>query len=375
MFLSKEEERLLNSDSYAIRKSMEILIAVGKIFEADRLISIKSAQISGISYDNIGDAGLEWLESLDAKVRVPTFSNPCGMDVIRWREMGIGEDFWKKQMKVLNALKKIGVELSLTCTPYYIHNVSKGDHLAWAESSAIVYANSVIGARTNKESGITAIASAIIGKTPNYGLHIKENRKPDVRLIVEKDVNPAIAGYEAGKVVGDRIPLVEFEYAVSRDGLKAFGAALAATGNAAMFHAKGLTPEWKDFEIPKEKIRISKDEFERCEADLIAIGCPHASKNELEEILYLLSKKGKVKREFWIFASRKLIEENYELIRKIEEFGAKVFADTCMVVSPATKRFKCVMTNSGKALEYLPKVRNVNATFGDIKECVEVATR
>ncbi len=375
MFLSKEEERLLDSDSYAIRKSMEILIAVGKIFEADRLISIKSAQISGISYDNIGDAGLEWLESLDAKVRVPTFSNPCGMDVIRWREMGISEDFWKKQMKVLNALKKIGVELSLTCTPYYIHNVSKGDHLAWAESSAIVYANSVIGARTNKESGITAIASAIIGKTPNYGLHIKENRKPDVRLIVEKDVNPAIAGYEVGKVVGDRIPFVEFEYAVSRDGLKAFGAALAATGNAAMFHAKGLTPEWKDFEIPKEKIRISKDEFERCEADLIAIGCPHASKNELKEIRHLLSKKGKVKKEFCIFSSRKLIEENYKLIRKIEEFGAKVFADTCMVVSPATKRFKCVMTNSGKALEYLPKVRNVNATFGDIEECVEVATR
>ncbi len=375
MFLSKEEERMLESDNYGIRKSMEILVALGKIFNADRLIEIKSAQISGISYDNIGKAGLEWLESLNVKVKVPSFSNPSGMDTLRWREMGIDENFYKNQMKVLNALKKLGVELSLTCTPYYFQKIFYKDNLAWAESSAVIYANSVIGARTNKESGITALASAIIGKTPNYGLHLKEERRAEIRVIVERDVDPAIAGYETGKIIKNKIPLVEFKRKVVRDDLKAFGAALAASGETAMFHAKYLTPEWDDFEIPNEKIHIDNSNFEKCEADLIAIGCPHLSKEELESILRLLSKRGKVKKELWIFTSRKIIQENSDLIKKIEEFGAKVFADTCMVVSPVTKKFECIMTNSGKALEYLPKVRHVNATFGDIKECIEVATR
>uniref|UniRef100_A0A7C3UHE7 Phosphomevalonate dehydratase large subunit n=1 Tax=Geoglobus ahangari TaxID=113653 RepID=A0A7C3UHE7_9EURY len=375
MFLSKDEEKLLESDNYTIRKCMEILVAIGKIFDADRLIEIKSAQVSGISYDNIGDAGVEWLESLNAKVKVPTLCNPAGMDLIRWREMGIDEDFYEKQMRVINALKELGVSMSLTCTPYYLVETNYGDHLAWAESSAIVYANSVIGARTNRESGITALASAIIGKTPNYGLHIKENRAPDVRVIVDKEIDPAIAGYETGRIVEDKIPFVEFKKKPNSDGLKAFGAALAASGGSPMFHAKEITPEWEDFEIPSEKIVIDGLKQENCEPDLIAIGCPHLSKEELKVVYDLLSKMGRVKRTLWIFTSRNIVQENKELVKKIESLGAKVFSDTCMVVSPATRRFECVMTNSGKALEYLPKTKNVRAIFGNLRECIEVATK
>ena len=374
MFLSKDEERLLENGDYTTRKCMEILVAVGKIFDADRLIEIKSAQISGISYDNIGEAGLEWLESLNAKVKVPTLCNPAGMDLIRWREMGIDGDFYEKQVRVINALKKLGVTPTLTCTPYYLIEVKYGDHLAWAESSAIVYANSVIGARTNRESGITALASAIIGKTPNYGLHIKENRAPQVRVIVG-EIDPAIAGYEAGRIVEDKIPFVEFKKKPDADGLKAFGAALAASGGSPMFHAKGITPEWRDFEIPSEKIFIDGSELEKCEPDLIAIGCPHLSREELKNVCDLLSKMGRVKKPLWIFTSRRIAQENKEIVEKIEKFGAKVFSDTCMVVSPATRRFECVMTNSGKALEYLPKTKGVRATFGNLRECIEVATK
>lgn len=376
MQLTGEEERLLESDNETVRKCMEILVALGEIYGAERFVEIRSAQISGISYDNIGDAGLEWLESLDAKVAVRAYSNPAGLDTVRWREMGIDEEFYGKQSRILRALKRIGVEITLTCTPYYLDSPEFGDHLAWAESSAVVYANSVIGARTNRESGISALASAIIGKTPMYGLHLKENRAPRVRVVVEESVNPAMAGYYAGKLIGSEIPLVEFPRNLSRDELKWFGASLAASGGAGMFHAEGMTPEWKDFDRPDEKVFIEKRDVEmKCEPDLIAVGCPHASADELRQIYELLQKHGKVKREMWIFSSRKVIEENRDIVGRIERFGAKVFADTCMVVSPAASRFDCVMVNSGKALEYLPKMRGVNAVFCDLPECVRWATR
>ncbi len=374
MELTPDEEKLLESDNETVRKCMEILVAIGKIYGAERLVRIESAQISGISYKNIGNAGLEWLESLDAKVKVRSFMNPAGMDVKRWREMGIDQNFYEKQVRIIRALERLGVEVSLTCTPYYLDSPSFGDHLAWAESSAVVYANSVIGARTNRESGISALASAIIGKTPFYGLHIKENRAPEVLVLIDKKISPAIAGYELGKITGSAIPIVEFEKNISNEELKLFGAALAASGGTGMFHAHGITPEWKDFEIPDERIKIeASDARSDCHPDLIAIGCPHASLNELREILKLLKNSGKVKKEMWIFTSRKILEENPEIVEKIEKFGAKVFADTCMVVSPATERFECVMVNSGKAFEYLPKLRGVNVVFGDIKECVRRA--
>ena len=375
MHLTSSEEKLLESDNETIRKCMEILVALGEIYGAEKLIEIKSAQISGISYRNIGDAGLEWLESLDARVAVKSYTNPAGMDLERWREMGIGEQFYSKQMRIVKALQKIGVEVSLTCAPYYLRTPAFGDHLAWAESSAVVYANSVIGARTNRESGISALASAIIGKTPCYGLHLKENRAPEIFAKIDGKLNPAIAGYELGKITGSKTPLVDFGRELSHEELKLFGAALAASGGAGIFHAINLTPEWDDFEAPGEKVEIDSIAIEsECDPDLIAIGCPHVSARELREILNLLKKHGKLRKELWIFTSRKILKENIGIVREIEKHGAKVFADTCMVVSPATEKFECVMVNSGKAFEYLPKLRGVDAIFGDIQECIRRAS-
>ena len=143
MYLTKEEERMLNSENETISKAMEIIVKIGELFGAEKLIRIESAHISGISYQNIGDEGLEWLESLKAKVRVKTTINPAGMDLKRWRDF-VDEKFYEKQLRILNALRRIGAELTLTCTPYYIHKPNLGEHLAWAESSAVVYANSII---------------------------------------------------------------------------------------------------------------------------------------------------------------------------------------------------------------------------------------
>ncbi len=370
MYLSKEEEKMLESENETVAKSMEIIVALAKIFGAEKLIKVSSVHISGVSYQNIGDEGLEWLESLNSKVVVKTTVNPAGMDTVRWKEMGIDKDFYEKQMRILRAIEKIGAELILTCTPYYLNRPKFGDHLAWAESSAVVYANSLIGARTNRESGISAIASAITGRTPYYGLHITENRAPTIVVKIKGDISAA--GYMLGFQLEREIPYCVFDRSVSEAELKLFGAALAATGNVTMFHAEGITPEWKLFEKPKERIEIYGKVSRDCEPDLIALGCPHLSKNELETILKLV-KGRKVKKEVWLFTSRKVFDESREVVEKLEKLGIKVFCDTCMVVSPATEKFECVMVNSGKALTYLPKLRGVDVAFGNLKECIEKA--
>ena len=359
---------------------MEILVALGEIFEADRLIEVKSVQISGISYQNIGDAGLEWFESLKGKFVVRAMLNPAGMDMESWNEMGINEEFYRKQVRIIRALVNLGAEATLTCTPYYFNPPSLGEHVAWAESNAVVYANSILGARTNRESGISALAAGIIGKTPNYGLHLDENRRPTILVKVKAEIDSeatlSMLGYELGEKLSNEVPYFRFAQTIPEDWLKGLAASLAAKGNTALFHVEGQTPEWRNFSVQGlEKIeegKIDTEDFE-CEPDLIALGCPHLSERELEALFELVRDKGKVKKDFWVFTSRKIVETRKELVREMEKHGMRVFGDTCMVVSPATERYECVMVNSGKALTYLPKLRKVKVRFGSMRDCVETA--
>ncbi len=158
MELDRSDEEILSGEYGETRRMMlEILIALGKVYDAERLIPVSSVQVSGASYKTIGDAGLEWLSGLNARAVVPAFLNPIGMPRDAWREMGIDEAFARRQQEILDAYRRLGIQLSCTCTPYYHRIVSYGDHLAWSESSAVSYANSVIGARTNREGGPSAL--------------------------------------------------------------------------------------------------------------------------------------------------------------------------------------------------------------------------
>ena len=168
MYLTQEEEKILEGEQgNAAQKSMQILVALGEIYGAERLIPVSSVQVAGVSYHNLGEAGLEYLNELakDGRVKVLTMLNPAGMDLENWSKLGIPEDFAEKQKRVIDAFSKMGIITSCTCTPYLIGNLPRyGEHVAWSESSAVTFANSVIGARTNKEGGPSALASAIIGK-------------------------------------------------------------------------------------------------------------------------------------------------------------------------------------------------------------------
>jgi predicted aconitase len=146
---------------------MEILVALGDIYGAERLVSVRSVQIAGVSYKNIGEAGLEWISDLQGQVVVPSILNPAGMDLCCWKEMGVRDEFAQKQQRTIEAYRRLGVTIDCTCTPYQIYQgptslAGRGDHLAWSESSAVFYANSVIGARTNREGGPSALAAALV---------------------------------------------------------------------------------------------------------------------------------------------------------------------------------------------------------------------
>ncbi len=389
MYLTKEEEQILNGEAgETLRQAIEILVTLGNIYGADRLIPIKSAQIAGVSYKTMGDAGLEWISDLQGRVKVPAILNPAGMDLADWKRLRISPDFAEKQKLIVQAYEKLGIRCECTCTPYTLEgfDVSYGDHLAWSESSAVSYANSVLGARTNREGGPSALSAALLGKTANYGFHLDENRAPEISIAVEyslKGSDYGALGCVAGKLAGSKVPVFHLRDIPGADELKALGAAMAASGAVALYHVAGVTPEIRklDFEEPAERVTIERKQLaevyeslkETCrEPELVTIGCPHCSAEELKKAAELL--KGKtVSKEFWIFTSRELAKRYPEHIRTIEKSGAKVVCDTCMVVSPATNSYSCVMVNSGKALAYVPGMCGAEAIYGSMEACVEKA--
>ncbi|HWR26289.1 MAG TPA: aconitase X catalytic domain-containing protein [candidate division Zixibacteria bacterium] len=391
MYLTPEEEKIFNGErGPTYQKAIEILVALGDIYDADRLIPIKSAQIAGVSYKTIGDAGLEWISDLKGKVAVPSILNPAGMDLECWKEMGITRDFADKQVKIIRAYEALGVRTECTCTPYNIFDnlAGFGDHVAWSESSAISYANSVIGARTNREGGPSALSAALIGKTANYGYHLDKNREPNILIQVNAKLQGSdygALGYIVGEMVGDKVPLFKLRSLPSKDELRSLGAAMAASGAVALYHVEGITPEASKYKAPEEKLTIEESQIKEIykssclnmgsgEPDLIAFGCPHCSVNELERLAQLLDGK-RVKKEVWICTSRAIKNRNPELIKRIEKSGAKVFCDTCMVVSPASERFTCMMVNSGKAHKYVPNLCGVKSIMATTDECVKEAVR
>ena len=385
MYLDNDDEKVLAGEFGETRqKMMEILVALGRVYEAEKLVAITSAQVSGASYKTIGRWGLSWLQSLNARVAVPAVLNPIGMPREGWQEFGIDEEFARRQEEVVEAYRRLGIKIECTCTPYYLRITEYGEHLAWSESSAVAYANSVLGARTNREGGPSALAAAIIGKTPYYGLHIVENRRPQVVVEVECGTGPhaghwGAIGHVAGKKVGNRIPIFQ-GIRPGRDQLKALGAAMAATGAVALFHVDKITPEARVFSFDTgdlDRVTVTEDEvealFAETEVEAVAVGCPHCSPDELREIAELLRGKMTTK-PFYIFAAKGVAQNNPDLVGVIERSGARVIPDTCMVVSPRMDEFASIMVDSGKALAYVPGMCGALARIGTRKECVEVAT-
>jgi len=397
MKLEPEDKDMLDGKyGKSAKKSMEILTTLGEIFDAECMVDVYSVQIAGVSYANLGEAGLEFLNEMaeDGKVRVLTTLNPAGMDRENWQALGIKEEFAKNQNRAIDTFAKMGIITTCSCTPYLIGNVPHyGQHIAWAESSAVCYSNSVIGARTNREGGPSALAAALTGKTPKYGYHLDENRYGQVLVKVNAPVNGTDEFGVLGKIIGDKlvelgkkIPYITGIPLANVEELKSFCASVATYGGTALFHMEGITPEHNRYPKPGDIVfEINQDDLEKTRAELIdadleidfvSIGCPHASIHEIAELARLLDGK-KVNKEFWITTARptKRIADEAGYSKIIEDAGAKFAADTCCVVAPIKGRFKGIMVDSAKACYYGRAKNKFKVKIGTIEKCVEEAIK
>jgi predicted aconitase len=386
---------LAGEDGLAAAKLLELLVALGEVFEAERLVPVESAHISGVSYKNLGEAGLEWLEeqaNLGARARIRATLNPAGMDMDLWREMGVPEEFAEGQKRVIEAFERMGVETTCTCTPYLIGHVPEfGSQVAWAESSAVCFSNSVLGARTNRESGPTTLASAVTGVAALYGYRLDENRRPGVVVDVEAELGTTMdysaLGYVTGKKLGMTVPYFRGLGKPSLESMKALGAACATSGGIALWHGEGVTPEageMRAFIEGLERLSIGKADLEEEAARLtrplkdpvIVLGCPHSSVSELAEIAGLVKGRDMGGR-LWVFTSRGVYEEARAkgFIDSIEAAGGRVLRDTCMVVAPLKEMgWDEVATNSFKAGHYMASM-GLETRIGTIRELLTGGSR
>jgi predicted aconitase len=398
MRLTDREKQMLNGENgEPVRKAMEILIALGKIYDADDMIPIQSAHVAGLSFKSHGDAGLEWVENMaddGAKVRVPTTLNVIGVD--RSRDFGLPMDWTRKQMRIGAGYERMGCFGTSTCVPYYCGFIPRmKEHIAWAESSAIVFVNSFLGARDNREGGPSALAAALAGCTPRYGLHLDENRKGkllvNVAASLEGLADFGALGAYVGKRVGTDIPVFSGIERMDVEDHVYLGAALASSGAVALYHVLGITPETllgksvladkyetiefsnKEMELGREQLTSGGDR----KVDYVAIGCPHCSLRQLAELARLLSgKKVNQNVTLWIHtnAAIKGMAKQLGYMEIIERSGAALTQDLCTILScPEDLGFKNIATNSAKMAFYAPGGNKFNVWYGNVKQCIDAA--
>ncbi|MFX1330280.1 MAG: aconitase X [Promethearchaeota archaeon] len=385
-----EKDMLEGKHGKATRKAMEIITTLGEIYGAERLIPVTSVQIAGVSYHNLGEAGLEYLSEMaeDGRTRVLTTLNPAGMDMLEWEKHGISEEFAENQQRVVDAFAKMGVVTTCTCTPYLIGNLPHyGEHIAWAESSAVCFANSVIGALTNREGGPSALASALTGKTAEYGFHLEKNRIAQVGYEVRPELKNTDDFGLLGKVIGDRtgksVPYITGVSHATTDQLRSFCASVATYGGVALFHMEGITPNRTTVPIITET--VTQEDLERArqelddedaEIDFISVGCPHASINDIARIAEMLDgRKVADGKTVWITTAKptKDVAIKMGYYDKIEKAGAYLVSDACCAVAPLKGRFKGLMTDSAKACFYARGKNKFDIKIRTVDECIKEA--
>ncbi|MGY2233472.1 cis-3-hydroxy-L-proline dehydratase [Pseudomonas gingeri] len=403
--LSEHDLALLEGQyGKAAQVAMQIVLQMAELQGAPSLLDVTQAHIDGCIYT--GPASLRFAEQLvqwGARVRVPTTLNSISVDQRRWRELGVDPALGEPASALGTAYMAMGAQLSYTCAPYLLDSAPKaGEQIVWAESNAVVYANSVLGAWTQKYPDYLDICIALTGRAPLTGCHLAEQRKARLEIEVPPmgeldDAFYPLLGYHIGALSGSRIPLVRgLELAnPSLDDLKAFGAAFATTSAAPLFHIAGVTPEALDpLQVlePGQSLplqRISPQDLlgswrelnsaREPRVDVVSLGNPHFSLSEFAHLARLC--RGRHKHPDVVLAitcGRAVLEQARTAghIAAIEAFGATLITDTCWcmvgepVIPPAART---LMTNSGKYAHYAPGLVGRTVHFASLAECVDSA--
>jgi predicted aconitase/predicted aconitase with swiveling domain len=373
------------------------LARAGELLGSNEFIPVDHVQIAGVSYKTITETGLELRRYLGGKYRFRAKNvtiNPAGMDLENWKALGIPEEFARKQREVIDIYVRMGAQPTITCTPYLIGSMPPPFTDAFlSESSVVAYANSVLGVRTNRESGLSTLLYAIAGWGPRYGMHLPEHRNPTLGVRVSCELHGTVdfglLGYRLGELARGRVPyLTGIPSRPSLEEFKVLSAAGAASGSVDLYHIEGITPEARTGKVSLgaigETVVVDRDSLERVkralntgtadEIDLVTFGCPHASLDEVKEIALLLEgKRIRTGVALWVCTSRavKELAARSGHVATIEAAGGHVVADTCMVVAPIESMGpKTTATNSAKAAKYLPRFCQQRVVFDSAQEII-----
>jgi len=408
----KDEQMLAGLKGPAAQMAMRILVRMAEAVDAPQMMDVSQAHIDGCGL--LSESGLEFAEALAAKagkVCIPTTLNMGPLDLQNWRQFGVNEDFAAKAIRQAKAYTGMGCIPTWSCAPYQGYLTPRfGQQIAWGESNAICYANSVLGARTNRYGDFIDICAAITGRVPKCGLHLKENRKGQILLrlvdidaaIMKSNAFYAVLGHLLGSLAEDKVPVIEgLSAEVSSDQFKAFCAAAASSGAVALFHAVGVTPEANTLEEafqgskPERVIDIHLSDLiksrsdlstaeEGANLDLVVLGCPHFSFDEFRELAELIqaqTEKGKTLHSNVRFVVISC-QTSYALLQRsdfcnvITDFGVEITLDTCVFHTPmVSEDTKVIMTNSGKCAYYAPGELGVQVAFGSMADCVDSAIK
>jgi hypothetical protein len=396
----RDREMLAGSSSPAAKTAMELVVAAGEADGASSLLDISRAHIDGCLYH--GTVSLDFAELLvdgGGLVTVPTTLNVTSLDLLHPGLYRGDEAAAARQRRLMDAYVTMGCRPTWTCAPYQLaERPSFGEQIAWGESNAIVYANSVIGARTNRYGDFIDICCAITGRAPAVGLHTDEGRRATVLVRLEvadhwldNDLLYPVLGHVLGQVTGTDVPvIIGLDERADEDRLKALGAAAASSGAVGMFHAVGVTPEAKSLEAamqgkpPELVVTVDEAALRAGLADLsssgsrvgaVCIGTPHASYAELASLAEMVRGR-RAAVPFYVNTGREVFgrAEQAGLVKRIEAFGARIVVDTCTYITPILDVVDgAVMTNSGKWAYYAPANLGVEVVMGTQADCVESA--
>ena len=388
----------------AAQLAMSILVRMADVYGAGSLMDITHAHIDSTIY--LGDATLEFAErlaSLGARVAVPTSLNVSGVDECGWKDWAVSPDWAAKAARQMLAYERMGATPTWTCAPYQTSARPRfGDQIAWGESNAIAFANSVIGARTERYPDLLDICCAITGRVPAVGLHLTENRAGQILLrlvdvpqrMQEDDQFFAVLGHLVGTLAEDRIPVIDgVRVRPLEDHLKAFSAAVASSGRVALFHIVGITPEAatlaaacqgrafeRSLDITAADVRAARAELTTADGqplDMVILGSPHFSVAEFTQLAPLVAGRQRHPRVKFLVTSSRLMRELAEeagMLAPVLEFGAQITLDTCILASPMLPpEIKTLMTNSAKYAYYAPSLLDTRVTFGSLADCVRSA--
>jgi predicted aconitase/predicted aconitase with swiveling domain len=390
--LTEADQAALNGeDGPAVQRAMNIVVETAKIQGASQLVDVSAAHIDACTY--VGPGGLAFAEKLvelGGHVQVPTTTNSCSVDRSNWRRLGVSSELGEPASRVADAYVALGCTDSFTCAPYLLDSApASSEHVAWGESNAVVFANSVIGAKTQKYADYLDACAALTGRAPLAGAHIDRDASVDIVCDLragENDFWPLL-GYVVGLQAGSKIPYVRFEASPSRDDLKAFAAAFGTTSGAPLFHAP-WTPRIGFVERPRPSMTLSEGDLGKAwadlcagegDVDLIALGSPHLSLDELEALASYVADKRKHEsvRVVATLGGATRRKASSDALEALDAFGVELVEDTCWcmlthpIVPPSSG--KLALTDSAKYAHYAPGLVGRRPRLTSMSRCVASA--